>query len=47
MVLLIDKENQRILYAHIGILEKEDRSENFLRKVQLFLGMPSIGINAD
>ena len=37
MVLLIDRENQSILYAHIGILEKEDRSENFLRKVQLFL----------
>ncbi len=47
MVLLIDRENQRILYAHIGILEKENRSENFLRKVQLFLDMPSINMNAD
>jgi len=47
MVLLIDRENQKILYAHIGVIEKEDHSENFIRKVQLFLDMPLIDVNAD
>jgi hypothetical protein len=47
MVLCIDRENQRILYAHIGNLENQERSENFLRKVQLFLDVPLIDLNAD
>ena len=42
LVILFDRKNQKIIYAHLGSLQASDKSEKFIKKIGTFLDIPEI-----